>query len=223
MDNIAQCIDQTILKPEANREEIEKFIEEVIQYDFYAAVVNPCWLELIHKELPANIKRCSVVGFPLGASSTKVKVKAVEDLILKGCDEIDMVMNIGYFKSRDYKNVSADITAVVESAQGHVVKVIIETCLLSDAEKKDAAKLIIESGAHFVKTSTGFNKEGALIRDVKLLRDTVGHDFGVKASGGIRDYDTGITMINAGANRIGTSAGVLIVKCMKKRGLNDKS
>jgi deoxyribose-phosphate aldolase len=212
MQNLNGCIDQTILKPEAIRDDIEKFIRDVKEHNFYAAVVNPCWIELIHRELPAGIKRCSVVGFPLGASSTIIKARAAQDLVSIGCDEIDMVMNIGYFKSKDYDFVIQDIKAVVDSAQGRIVKVIIETCLLSAAEKKDAALLIVESGAHFVKTSTGFNRAGAVLEDVELLRKAVGQDFGVKASGGIRDRDQAIAMIKAGANRIGTSAGVSILE-----------
>ncbi len=211
MKAINAYIDQTILNPEADRRAIEGFIREAAEFNFYAAVVNPCWIQLLHKELPAKIKRCSVVGFPLGASSSKSKACAAGYLIEKGCDEIDMVMNIGYFKSGAYEYVLSDIQSVVKAAQGRIVKVIIETCLLNDEEKITAAKLIVESGAQYVKTSTGFSKHGANTHDVGLLRDAVGPQFGIKASGGIRDYDTALQMINAGADRIGTSAGVRII------------
>ncbi len=223
MENLAKYIDQTILKPEANYNDIKNFLTDVIEYGFHAAVVNPCWIEFIHKELPSDIKRCSVVGFPLGASTIQVKVSAAEDLIARGCDEIDMVMNIGYFKSKDYAYVASEIKSMVKAAQGGIVKVIIETCLLNESEKKEAAMLIFESGAHYVKTSTGFNKQGANVNDVRLIREVVGEEFGVKASGGIRDYETAVRMINAGANRIGTSAGVAIVNYRKTDDFSKKS
>ncbi len=212
MENINQYIDQTILRPEATRQDILRFLEEVIRFKFYAACVNPCWVEMVREHLPRDIKLCSVVGFPLGASSTKVKTYAAKDLIAKGCDEIDMVMNIGRLKGKDFRHVGKEIRSVVGVAQGRIVKVIIETCLLTDEEKKAAARIVVESGAHFVKTSTGFLGEGAKIADVRMLRQVVGSDFGVKASGGIRDHDSAVRLIQAGANRIGTSAGVRIVK-----------
>jgi|UniRef100_A0A7V3RHE4 deoxyribose-phosphate aldolase len=212
MKDINRYIDQTILRPDATKDEILKFIEGVKRYNFYSAVVNPCWVELLKRELPEGIKVCSVVGFPLGATTTKAKVYATEELVKLGCDEIDMVMNIGRLKSKDYKYVGKEIKAVVESAQGRIVKVIIETCLLTEEEKIASANIIKESGAHFVKTSTGFSKEGARIEDVILLRKIVGPNFGVKASGGIRDYATAVAFINAGANRIGTSAGEEIME-----------
>jgi len=212
MENINQYIDQTILRPEATRQDILRFLEEVIRFKFYAACVNPCWVEMVREHLPRGIKLCSVVGFPLGASSTKVKTYAAEDLIAKGCDEIDMVMNIGRLKGKDFKHVGKEIRSVVGVAQGRIVKVIIETCLLTDEEKRAAAHIVIESGAHFVKTSTGFLGEGARIADVMMLRQVVGSDFGVKASGGIRDYDSAVRFIKAGANRLGTSSGVRIVQ-----------
>ncbi|HEC79523.1 MAG TPA: deoxyribose-phosphate aldolase [candidate division WOR-3 bacterium] len=212
MKKINKYIDQTILKPDAAKDDILVFIDSVKKYRFYAAVVNPCWVELLHSALPEEIKVCSVVGFPLGASSTKVKVYAALDLIDKGCDEIDVVMNIGRFKSRDYKYVGKEIKAVVNAAQGRIVKVIIETCLLDDAEKKAAARIIMESGAKFVKTSTGFSKQGATIEDVRLLKQTVGDKLHIKASGGIRDLETVKALLKAGADRIGTSAGVKIME-----------
>lgn len=212
MKEIRLYIDQTILKPETTQNEILEFLKEVEKFKFYAAVVNPCWTELARSNLPKEIKICSVVGFPLGASSTEAKVCACADLIKKGCDEIDMVMNIGKLKGKNYKYVGKEIKAVVEAAQARVVKVIIETCLLDDEEKRAAANIIKESRAHFVKTSTGFSKTGARLEDVRLLRQVVGPDFGVKASGGIRTYSDVMKFIEAGANRIGTSAGAKIIE-----------
>ncbi|MCX7995357.1 MAG: deoxyribose-phosphate aldolase [candidate division WOR-3 bacterium] len=212
MQNINKYIDQTILKPDATKQEIMNFIEGVKKYKFYCAVVNPCWVEIVRKELPEDIKVCSVVGFPLGASTTKSKAFETEELVKLGCDEIDMVLNIGRLKSNDYKYVGREIKTVVESAQGRVVKVIIETCLLTEQEKIASANIIKESKAHFVKTSTGFSKEGAKIEDIKLLRKVVGPHFGIKASGGIRDYKSALAFIEAGANRIGTSSGEKIME-----------
>ncbi len=212
MKDINRYIDQTILKPDATKNEIIAFLEGVKKYKFYCAVVNPAWVEYVRKELPSDIKVCSVVGFPLGASTTKAKVYETEELIRLGCDEIDMVMNIGRLKSADYKYVGKEIKAIVESARDRIVKVIIETCLLTEQEKISAANIIKEGGAQFVKTSTGFSKEGARLEDVKLLRKVVGREFGIKASGGIRDYETAVNFINAGATRIGTSSGEKIME-----------
>jgi len=212
MKNLNQYIDQTILRPEATEQDILRFLEGVKKFKFYAACVNPCWVMMVRGNLPMDIKLCSVVGFPLGASSTKVKIYAAEDLIAKGCEEIDMVMNIGRLKGKDFRHVGKEIRSVVEVAQGRIVKVIIETCLLTEDEKRAAAHIVVESGAHFVKTSTGFSREGARIEDVRMLRKIVGPDFGVKASGGIRDYDSAVRFIKAGADRLGTSAGVKIVQ-----------
>ena len=216
MKDLNKYIDQTILKPETTEKEILEFLEGVKKYKFCAAVINPCWVEFVCKNLPNGIKICSVVDFPLGASSTKNKTFATEDLIKKGCDEIDMVMNIGRFKDKNFKYVSKEIKAVVRAAQGRIVKVIIETCLLTDDEKRAATNIIKQSGAKFVKTSTGFSKQGANIEDVKMLRQIVGPDFGVKASGGIRDYTFVAELIKAGANRIGTSTGVKIMEEFKR-------
>jgi len=215
--NINKFIDQTILKPEATEEEILTFIAGVKKYKFYAACVNPCWVVLVRKNLPLEIKVCSVVGFPLGASNIKIKVLEARNLIEKGCDEIDMVMNIGKLKGGDYRYVGKEIKEVVGGAQGRVVKVIIETCLLNNEEKVAAANIIKECGASFVKTSTGFLKEGAKIEDVKLLRKIVGPEFGVKASGGIRDYHAATAFIEAGANRIGTSSGEVMMEEFESR------
>lgn len=207
-----EYIDQTLLKPEATDKEIRRFLEEAGRYRFHAVFLNPGWVDLARKELSEGINLGSVVGFPLGASTMKAKAYAAEDLIARGCDEIDMVMNIGRMKSGDHKYVGRDIKGVVAAAQDRPVKVIIETCLLTDDEKIAAARIIQESGAQFVKTSTGFSRDGARIDDVKRLRAAVGPDFGIKASGGIRDYAATLEFIAAGANRIGTSAGAAIME-----------
>jgi deoxyribose-phosphate aldolase len=212
MKHVAHYIDQTILKPEVTQKEIELFLEGVKKFRFIAAVVHPCWVELARAVLPQEIKVCSVVAFPLGASTMPTKVYATKDLINKGCDEIDMVLNVGKLKEKDYTYVGEEIEKVVNAAQGKVVKVIIETCLLNEEEKKTAACIIKEHGAHFVKTSTGFSRQGARIEDIRLLRHVVGPDFGVKASGGIRTFAEVRAFIEAGANRIGTSAGVKIME-----------
>ncbi len=212
MQDLNKFIDQTILKPDATEKEISEFLEGVKNHKFWAAVVNPCWVELVRRNLPKDIKVCSVVGFPLGASSTKAKVYETEDLVSKGCDELDMVINIGKLKDKDYKFIGKEIKAVANAGQGRIIKVIIETCLLDNEEKVAAANLVKQSGAKFVKTSTGFSRLGAQIPDVKLLRQTVGPDFGVKASGGIRTYEDVIKFIEAGANRIGTSSGDKIME-----------
>ncbi len=204
-------IDQTLLRPDVGRQEVEIFLKGAAQHEFYAAVVNPCWVEMAVTTLAGMMKVCSVVGFPLGASSTQAKVFAAADLISKGCDEIDMVMNIGRLKDKDFRHVGEEIRRVSEACTGKVLKVIIEACLLSDEEKVAAAKIVQETGAHFVKTSTGFSTGGATVEDVRLLRRTVGKDFGVKASGGIRTYDQACGLVAAGANRLGTSHGIAIV------------
>lgn len=211
MLDVRKFIDQTILKPEATAGDIERFLQEVAAHRFFAAVVNPCWVETAVAALPRDIVVCSVVGFPLGASSTGAKVYAAAELVAMGCAEIDMVMNIGRFKGRDFKYVEAEVKQVVRACTGRVLKVIIETCLLDEPEKAAAAKLVQNSGAHFVKTSTGFNRQGATVEDVRLLRSVVGSEFGVKASGGIRTHEQACGLIEAGASRIGTSQGVAIV------------
>jgi deoxyribose-phosphate aldolase len=211
MENLNKYIDQTLLSPSATKAEVMAFLCAVEKYKFYAAVVNPCWVSFARQTLAKDIKVCSVVGFPLGASTTKAKVYAAQDLIAMGCDEIDMVLNIGQLKSGDFKYVEKEIKAVVNAAQGRIVKVIIETCLLELNEKQIAARIVKESGANFVKTSTGFSSEGAKVEDVVLLRRIVGPGFGIKASGGIRERVFAVELIKAGANRIGTSAGVKIM------------
>jgi deoxyribose-phosphate aldolase len=212
MEKINKTIDQTILRPDATSEDIRMFLKDFTEYGFYAAVVNPCWVPSVVNKLPDGVKVCSVVGFPFGASTSRVKAHAAEDLVRMGCDEIDMVMNIGRFKEKDFKYVGKEIKIVNEACSGRILKVIIETCLLTRDEKIAAANLIRESGAHFVKTSTGYSHGGAEVDDVQLLRSVVGPDFGVKASGGIRTFEQARTFIAAGASRLGTSSGVAIVQ-----------
>lgn len=217
MEKLNEYIDQTILKPDATSKDILGLLDSVKAYNFYAAVVNPCWVPLASEKLPAGTKLCSVVGFPLGASITETKVRAVELLVKLGCHEIDMVLNIGKLKDKDFKYVGKEIKAVAAACQGRILKVIIETCFLDQDEKISAARIIQESGAHFVKTSTGFAREGAKIEDVRLLRGAVGPDFGVKASGGIRTYEQAVSFIEAGASRLGTSSGVQIMEQYKAK------
>ncbi len=211
--NLAKYIDHTLLKPQATKADLEKLCKEAIDNGFAAVCVNPCNVAYCAELLEGSkVKLASVVGFPLGASIPSIKsaetLMAVED----GADEIDMVINIGALKDNDKTLVEADIKAVVQSAEGNTVKVIIETCLLTNEEKITACELAKSAGAHFVKTSTGFSTGGATVEDVKLMKETVGDELEVKASGGVRSYEDAMAMINAGATRIGTSSGVIILQ-----------
>ena len=217
--NIAKYIDHTNLKSYATKEDIIKLCEEAKKYGFYAVCVNPYRVKLAKEHLKGtDIKVASVIGFPLGATPTEVKVFEAKKALENGADELDMVINIGALKDKNYEYVKKDIEDVTKVAheKGAIVKVIIETCYLSEEEKEIACKLAMEAGADFVKTSTGFGTEGATIEDVKLMRKVVGDKLGVKAAGGIRTYEEALAMINAGANRIGTSSGVKIIEGSKK-------
>ncbi len=206
-------IDHTLLKPDATEASILTIIEEAKHYDFASVCVNPTWVALAAKSLEGTaVKVCTVVGFPLGASTTATKVFETRDALANGADEIDMVLNIGALKSNQDAVVQKDIAAVVAASEGHIVKVILETCLLTDAEKVRACQLAKAAGAHFVKTSTGFSTGGATVQDIVLMRETVGPDTGVKASGGARSLEDAEAFIAAGANRIGASSGVAIMK-----------
>lgn len=206
-------IDHTLLKADATQTEIEQLLAEAKQYEFASVCVNPSWVALAAKVLDGSpVKVCTVVGFPLGATTSAVKAFETKDALANGADEIDMVLPIGALKSGQYELVLADIQAVVEAAAGHLVKVIIETCLLTEDEKIKACQLAKQAGADFVKTSTGFSTGGATVEDVTLMRRTVGSDLGVKASGGARTYADALAFIEAGANRIGASSGVAIMK-----------
>jgi deoxyribose-phosphate aldolase len=208
-----RLIDHTLLKTDASVEQIEKLCQEAMQYKFFSVCVNSCYVGLAKTLLDgSDVKVATTIGFPLGAMSTKAKTFEVEQALKDGADEFDMVINVGWLKSKFYRLVQQDIEDVVEAACGHTVKVIIETCYLTEDEKKIASSLAVAAGAHFVKTSTGFGSGGATVEDVKLIRSIVGPNVGVKASGGIRDAATLKAMVEAGANRIGASASVKIME-----------
>lgn len=210
---IQRFIDHTLLAADATKDKIEKLCKEALEYHFASVCVNSCWVKLASEILSgSDVAVCTVVGFPLGAMDTESKAYEAGKAVADGADEIDMVINIGYLKSGMTTEVLEDIKAVRKATEGRVLKVIIETCLLSDDEKRIACELSAEAGADFVKTSTGFSTGGATEHDVALMRSVVGDKLGVKASGGIRDYKKAKAMIDAGANRIGASAGIAIVK-----------
>ena len=213
--SIAALIDHTLLKPEATAADIRKVCAEARHYCFASVCVNPYWVRLVAGELAGSpVKVCSVVGFPLGANATEIKVAETAAAIRDGAQEIDMVLNIGELRGGNLEAVRADIKAVVEAAHagGAIVKVILETALLNDEQKIAASLLAKEAGADFVKTSTGFGPGGATAADVALMRRTVGSAMGVKASGGVRTLEDLQTMAAAGANRVGASASVKIVE-----------
>jgi deoxyribose-phosphate aldolase len=209
----AKMIDHTLLKAEATQEEIIKLCAEAREYGFASVCVNPVWVKVAAEELKgSNVKVCTVIGFPLGASTTAIKRFETKDAIKNGAEEVDMVMNIGLLKSGEDEVVEADIRSVVEAARGKaLVKVIIETSLLTEEEKVRACEISMRASADFVKTSTGFGSGGATVKDVLLMRKVVGNKLGVKASGGIRDWNDLKSMLEAGANRIGASSGVKIM------------
>ncbi|MGQ7366216.1 deoxyribose-phosphate aldolase [Streptococcus suis] len=212
-------IDHTILKPETTKEQVAQILAEAKEYDFASVCVNPTWVAYAAQELKdSDVKVCTVIGFPLGANTPAVKAFETKDAIENGADEIDMVINIGALKSKNDGLVLEDIQAVVAASGDKLVKVIIETCLLTEEEKVKACQLSKEAGADFVKTSTGFSTGGATVEDVALMRKTVGPDMGVKASGGARSYEDAIAFIEAGATRIGASSGVAIMKGEKADG-----
>ena len=209
---IASMIDHTLLKPEATPAQIEKLCAEAAEYHFASVCVNPVYIPLAARLLNGTgVKVCCVVGFPLGAIAPEQKAAEAASCAAMGAEELDMVIHIGAAKAGDWALVQRDIEGVVKAAAGRTVKVIIETCLLTDEEKVKACEAAKAAGAHFVKTSTGFSTGGATTHDIALMRKTVGPEMGVKASGGIRDYETAMAMIEAGANRIGASAGIAIV------------
>ena len=211
---LARMIDHTILKPEATPSEVESVCEEALEYKFASVCVNPAYVTLVREKLVGSVvKVCAVVGFPLGATTTSSKVREAEEAISNGAQEVDMVINIGSLKSGDLRYVEDDMRAVVDAAHARsmTIKVIIETCLLTDQEKEAACVMAKKVGADFVKTSTGFSKGGATAADIALMRKVVGPSMGVKASGGVRSYADALLMIENGATRIGTSSGVKIV------------
>jgi deoxyribose-phosphate aldolase len=212
-ESIARYIDHTLLKPDAMEADVERLCAEARQYQVAAVCVNPVHVALAARCLRgSSVRVCAVIGFPLGATTSRIKAVEAAQAAADGADELDMVIDIGALKAGDDDRVRADIAAVVAAVPGKVVKVIIETGLLTDAEKVRAAGLVKAAGAHFVKTCTGFAEGGATPHDVALLRKTVGRDFGVKASGKVRDLAAARAVIAAGATRIGTSSSVKIIE-----------
>lgn len=214
MKNMEKYIDHTILNADATKSDIKKICNEAIKYNFKTVCIHPYWIPFAKKELDGTeVGITTVIGFPLGANATEVKAFEAKQAVKDGANEVDMVINIGALKSRKYKLVSKDIKAVINAVnKGIIVKVIIETALLTKKEKIAASELSKQAGADFVKTSTGFSTGGASVEDIKLMRATVGPDIGVKASGGVRTYEDAIAMIEAGATRIGASSSVEIVQ-----------
>lgn len=213
-DGLASLIDHTLLKPDATRDEIEQLCREAAQYCFASVCVNPNWVSLCRERLRGvGVKVCTVIGFPLGAHLPDIKAYEARRAVEQGAEEVDMVINIGALKSRDYALVEQDILGVVQAVgKDTVVKVILETSLLTRDEKIMGCTLAKAAGADYVKTSTGFAGGGATVEDVQLMRETVGPDMGVKASGGVRTRDDAEKMVAAGATRLGASAGVKIVR-----------
>ncbi len=216
---LAAFIDHAQLKPETSLAQIKQLCAEALEHKFFSVCVNGCWVAAAYQLLEdSDVKVTGVVGFPFGAMTSDTKRFETEAAIDDGAHEIDMVLNIARLKAGDDKYVLREIIDVVEAADERTVKVILETCLLTDEEKIRACQIVVESGAHFVKTSTGFSTSGATVADVKLMRDTVGPKFGVKASGGIRDMKSALAMIDAGATRLGTTSGVAIVQGLSGTG-----
>lgn len=213
MTDIATFIDHTVLKAQATEEDIKKLCQEAITHNFKAVCVNGCWVALAAKELKEYAPIvATVVGFPLGAMSTAAKVAEAQDAIANGADEVDMVLNIGWLKSGAFNKVEADITAVKQAIGDKVLKVILETCYLTDAEKKKACELAVAAKADYVKTSTGFGTGGATLEDVRLMKTVVGDKALIKASGGVRDRATALKYIALGVSRIGTSSGPILIQ-----------
>ena len=212
MENINRYIDHTQLQPDAKQEAIDQLLKEAKDYNFFSVCLNPTWVKYAAEALAdTEVNVCTVIGFPLGATTPAAKAFETKDAVANGADEVDMVINIGSLKSGQYDAVLEDIKAVVDAAGDALVKVIIETCLLSNDEIVKACELSQEAGADFVKTSTGFSTAGAKAEDVKLMKDTVGDAMEVKASGGIHTRDEAMAMIEAGASRLGMSKGMDII------------
>ncbi|ARK29317.1 deoxyribose-phosphate aldolase [Halalkalibacter krulwichiae] len=214
IQSIANYIDHTALKADTTKEQILTLCDEAKQYKFASVCINPTWVKVAAEQLKdvEEVKVCTVIGFPLGANTPEVKAFETSNAIANGATEVDMVINIAALKDLDYEFVERDIRAVIDAAKGKALtKVIIETSLLTDEEKVRACEIAVKAGADFVKTSTGFSTGGATVEDITLMRKTVGPTIGVKASGGVRDLEGAKAMIEAGATRIGASAGVSIV------------
>ncbi|WP_424245157.1 deoxyribose-phosphate aldolase [Elusimicrobium posterum] len=212
---INKLIDHTILKADAPAQDIKKLCEEALKYDFASVCVNPCWVKMCAEILKgSDVKVCTVIGFPLGANTSEVKVFEAQDALKNGAQELDLVINIGAVKSGDYETVFHDIKLIRNISNDFILKVIFETCLLTNEEKIKVCDLCVCAGADFVKTSTGFSTGGATVEDVKLMREHIKPEMKVKASGGIRDLETLNKMVEAGAERIGTSSGVKIMESL---------
>lgn len=210
-EKIASMIDHTYLKQDTNSEIVIKICKEAIEYKFASVCIPPCYVKLAKKQLKnSDVKVCTVIGFPLGYNINKIKILETKDAIKNGADEIDMVMNIGKLKSGDIKYVKKEIKHIIKAARGRVVKVIIETALLTDSEKEIVCKLVEKVNANFLKTSTGFSSSGATAKDILLLRK-ISPKIKIKASGGIKTLNDVLTMIKAGASRIGTSSSIQII------------
>ncbi len=215
---INRYIDHTLLKADATSAQITKLCNEAKEYHFASVCVNTCYVPLCRELLKGtDTEVCCVVGFPLGAMATVSKAFETAQAVRDGADEVDMVINVGAAKEGNWKYVEDDIRAVVEAADGKLVKVIIEACLLSDEEKAEACRCAVRAKAHYVKTSTGFSTHGATVEDVRLMKETVGDGALVKAAGGIRSYEDAMAMIEAGASRLGCSAGIKIMEGAKKQ------
>lgn len=213
---LAQMIDHTLLKATATGADIKELCQEAKEYGFGAVCVQPCYVKLAADELQGTpVKVATVIGFPLGATTSQTKAAEAKEAVKNGAAELDMVLNIGALKEGRFDYVGQDIKAVIEVANGTLVKVILETCYLTDEEIIKACQLAVSAGANFVKTSTGFGTAGAKAAQVRLMRQTVGPDIGVKASGGIRSYADAVAMVDAGASRIGASAGIDIVSSIQ--------
>ena len=210
--NLNKYIDHTFLKASGRQKDIDKLIEEGIKYDFKSLCINPSWVDYVSEKLKdSDVLVCTVIGFPLGAMSTESKIFEASDAIFKGADEIDMVINVGRLKDRDLDYVTKEIKAVKNTCQDRVLKVIIETALLDEEEIRLAAQAVVDAGADFVKTSTGFSTRGDSVEDVKIIKEVVGDKAKIKASGGIRSHEDMMKMIEAGADRIGASAGATLL------------
>lgn len=214
MENLNRTIDHTLLAPEATQTDIDRIVREAKENNFRSVMINPYWVAYAHKQLAdTDVNTDTVIGFPLGANTTAIKVAEVLQAVQDGVDEIDVVMNIGEFKSGHLDAVTADLKAVIDAAHAHnkLAKVIIETALLSDEEIMQASELVANAGAEFVKTSTGFSTRGASVKDVVLMKKAVGDRIKVKASGGVHSKEEAEAMIDAGASRLGTSSGLKVM------------
>ena len=211
--NIAKMIDHTILNPDARLEDIKRICKEAKEYGFASVCINPNYVSLAKEELKgSDVKVCTVIGFPLGANTVSTKAYEAKEAVINGADEIDMVQNVTMAKEHNWDYIEKEVKAVKDAIDGRLLKVILETCFLSKDEIKESSLAAIRGGADFVKTSTGFGKGGAKAEDIEIMRKAVGPNKGVKASGGIHNYQEAKAMIEAGANRIGASKSIEIIK-----------